>query len=258
MEQQTTNRKKTGLLVALALCCILAVGGGVMAWFSAQDQFVNVFTSGDGITDPEHKPQPGEPETPDPSNPTDPETDGKIFEDKWVPESAISPDSVVAKNPNIGIGKTSRPAYVFAEVENNLGDGTYFLLNDNWMPVAAAQYKGAQGWASIHVNDTAAQAKAYTSGLFVYVGKGGATTGDPVANMAMLTPKTVNDSCGGAYTGELFSKVYAGKTAVINADNPDMVVKAYLAASSNDSENMEAAKQEILDSAKKWVVNNNQ
>lgn len=251
---QNTGKKRTTLIVALVACLVLAVGAGVFAWFSAQDKVVNEFTSGDGITDPEYKPvdpSPDKPDPvdPDPNKPTNPDTDGKIFEDKWVDKSAIAADSSVAKNPNIGIGKTSAPAYVFAEVENAVGNGTYFILNDNWKPVdgAAGKYDGAQGWAAIHSGDQAAQGKAYTGGLFMYVGKGG-------SDMAVLTPQPDL----GAYTGELFSRVYAGDKASIDKGAPKMTVKAYLAAASNKTENLTdpEVKAEILASAKKWVTTN--
>ncbi|MFR2950315.1 MAG: SipW-dependent-type signal peptide-containing protein [Collinsella intestinalis] len=50
MDSKQTGRKRTGLVVALALCCILAVGG-VYAWFSAQDSKTNTFVQGNGVTE---------------------------------------------------------------------------------------------------------------------------------------------------------------------------------------------------------------
>lgn len=254
MESRQQNRKKTGLLVALALCCILAVGGGVMAWFSSTDHEANVFKEGTGITDPEKKPDPTDPENPGTGETSQP-ADGNIIEDKWVHESVISADSVVAKNPNVGIGKDSADAYVFVEVENSLGTGTYFVLNKNWVPVDnCVAYDGTKGWASVHGTDGAAvKGKAYVSGLFVYVGKDDGKTSP--TDMALLSPNDKGTT--GAYTGELFSKVYAGNKAEIEKD-PKMNVKAYLVARSNDSEDIASgdAKQEIINAAKTWAKTN--
>lgn len=248
MESRQQNRKRTGLLVALALCCILAVGGGVLAWFNVTDTAENVFTSGGGITDPDKEPDPDNPEKPGEENNID---GGKVEEDKWEPSSPITPGSSVPKNPNIGIGQDSASAYVFVEVENNVGDGTYFVLNDNWMPVDAdaTKYNGAKGWAAIHENAQDVQNKAYSSGLFVY--KKGAQEGTLPAAMMQLQPNS--------YTGEVFSKVFAGPNAVI-ADDGDitMNVKAYLAAASSDTEDVtsDAVKNEILAAAKAWTKTN--
>ena len=265
MENRQQNRKRTGLLVALALCCILAVGGGVMAWFSAKDEVSNVFTSGGGITDPDHRPE-VDPD-PDPEKPVNPNPSpdpgdeikpgdsdhlkGKIIETKWNPNSVITADSVVSKNPNVGIGKDSKDAYVFAEVENNLGEGTYFILNKGWLPVEATQYDGAKGWFVAH--DSKLQGAAYTSGLFVYVGDSKDQT--PTEAMSLLSPQALGTT--GAYTGELFSKVYAGGTASIDG-TPTMDVKAYLVAKSNDNDDIASAdaKKEIVEAAKAWAEKN--
>ena len=189
---------------------------------------------------------------------------GNIIETEWQPNSAISAESSVAKNPNIGIGKTSKPAYVFAEVENGLGAGTYFILNPGWEAVNATSYDGTKGWAAIHANDPDKQGKAYTSGLFVYVGENPQGS-DVTDRMALLESKTVTGKDGkwGAYTGELFSKVYAGNKAEITGNNQDrkMDVKAFLAAASSAGEftgaSASEAKAEILAAAKAWTTSNN-
>lgn len=269
MENRQQNRKRTGLLAALALCCILAVGGGVMAWFSAKDEVSNVFTSGDGITDPEVQPKPDPNPDPDkPVNPNpDPDTDvdpskdhlnGKIIETKWNPNSAVTADSVISKNPNVGIGLNSKSAFVFVEVENKLGEGSYFILNKGWLPVSATKYNGAEGWASAHGNGAAVKDAAYSSGLFVYVGE---SKENEIANaMALLTPKEVESTGkGGAYTGEVFSEVYTGGKFNISADKK-IDVKAYLVAESSTGEfaGADAAekKKEIIDAAKAWMTSN--
>ena len=60
---------------------ILAVGGGVLAWFSAQDSVTNTFVQGGGITDPDKEPDPDNPTKPDPDGTADP--DGFITETEW-------------------------------------------------------------------------------------------------------------------------------------------------------------------------------
>ena len=130
---QNTGRKRTTLTVVLIACLVLAVGAGVFAWFSAQDSKTNTFVQGDGVTEPQKKPDPNNPqqggEEPNEA------LDKWLIETNWKDNSAIAADSIVAKNPNVGIGKDSKDAYVFLEVENNLGDGSYFVLGDNWAPV---------------------------------------------------------------------------------------------------------------------------
>ena len=233
-----------------------------MAWFSARDQVSNEFTSGNGITDPEVQPMPDpnpNPDkpvnpNPDPDKPVDGDKDylsGKIIETKWVPESVIAADSVISKNPNVGIGKDSKAAYVFAEVENKLGQGTYFILNKGWLAVEALRYDGKDGWFVGH--DSKLQDRAYASGLFVYVGENEKQVPDEA--MKLLEPQALGTT--GAYTGELFSKVYAGGAAIIDG-TPTMDVKAYLVAKSNDKDDIETAeaKREIVEAAKAWRTNN--
>ena len=242
MDSKQTGRKRTGLVVALALCCILAVGG-VFAWFSAQDSKTNTFVQGNGVTEPVKKP-----------NPTDPETGGKddnealdkwLVETNWKPNSAITADSVVPKNPNVGIGKDSRDAYVFLEVENNLGTGTYFVLGDNWAPVMgkATKFNGA----TFPADKTD---RCYTGGLFVYVGD---SKGADENAMAML----VHNSGYDVYTGEAFDKIYTTKDYKFADSSNTINVKAYLAAASADEDmTTDTVKDEIVAKAKDWAQNN--
>ena len=242
MDSKQTGRKRTGLVVALALCCLLAVGG-VFAWFSAQDSKTNTFVQGDNVIEPEKKP-----------NPTDPETGGDVdnealdkwlVETNWKPDSAITADSVIPKNPNVGIGKNSRDAYVFLEVENNLGAGAYFVLGDNWAPVTGktTKFEGAtfpEGKAD----------RCYTGGLFVYTGKSGASEAD----MEMLAHDVQKDK----YTGEAFDKIYTTKDYKFVESSSTIKVKAYLAAASAEDEDMtsQTVKDEIVAKAKNWADNN--
>lgn len=243
MDSKQTGRKRTGLVVALALCCLLAVGG-VFAWFSAQDSKTNTFVQGNGVTEPEKKPDPTNPEQGGSENNSG--LDKWLVETNWKPNSAITADSVIPKNPNVGIGKDSRDAYVFLEVENNLGTGAYFVLGDNWAPVTdkATKFNGAtfpEGKAD----------RCYTGGLFVYVGD---SKGADENAMAMLAHNAGND----VYTGEAFDKIYTTKDYKFADSSNTIKVKAYLAAASAEGEDMDSqkVKDEIIAKAKNWADNN--
>ena len=239
---RSSNKRKTVLIAALAACLILAVGGGVLAWFSAQDSVTNTFVQGDGITDPDKEPDPDNPTKPDPGSTVDP--DGFITETEWVNDSSITPNSIVDKSPTSGLGKDSASAYVFAEVENNLGEGTYFILGDNWMAVEATPYTSPEFAANL---TELQKARAYKSGLFVYTG--GGTNGAVQLNAS-------------TYTGELFRDVYINSGyqwpgGNLPASSSSMLVKAYLVAQSNDKEDLVAKYEtEILPAAKAWAAGN--
>lgn len=253
---QNTGKKRTTLIVALVACLVLAVGAGVFAWFSATAVKTNTFTAG-GITEPTEKPNPG-PTNPDGGGdgkePLD-KPEGNIIETEWNDNNgngaAITPDSIVAKNPNVGIGKNSDNAYVFVEVENALDPvNAYFVLGGKWAPVdgLANKYTGDK---DVTITDPD---RTYTSGLFVYVADN--KSGVNVDDMAMLTGKADIS----VYTGEVFDKIYANKD--FNKLDPgakkNITVKAYLAAASSTTEDMASAevKGEILAKVKDWAKNN--
>lgn len=245
---QNTGRKRTTLTVVLIACLVLAVGAGVFAWFSAQDAKTNTFIQGGGVTEPEKKPDPDNPEQG--GNEDNKPGDQWIIETEWNDNSGITADSIVPKNPNVGIGKGSKDAYVFLEVENNLGANAYFVLGDNWAPVTgeATEYAGAYDPSIAQEK----QGRCYTSGLFVYVGS---SKGTSEADMAML----VNSSDKDKYTGEAFDKIYTNKDYVFEGGKNTINVKSYLAAASYEGEDMstQEVKDEIVAKAKAWVVSNN-
>lgn len=257
---QNTGKKRTTLIVALAACLVLAVGAGVFAWFSAQDTKTNTFTQGGGIEEPTEKPKPdpnpdgsGDGDKGDPIKPPE----GNIIETEWDDEkgAGIDSDSIVAKNPNVGIGKGSKSVYVFVEVENALDPANaYFVLGDKWAPVPdlATQY-------GLDKDVTIPQEKhdrCYTNGLFVYVGDPKDNKGEIIDDMAMLTGKADVS----VYTGEVFDKIYANKnfTALNPGEKKSITVKAYLAAASSTTEDMATAevKAEVLAKAKAWSADN--
>lgn len=252
MDSKQTGRKRTGLVVALALCCILAVGG-VYAWFSAQDSKTNTFIQGGGVTEPVKKPDPTNPEEGQDPNKPDSEDNDKgdqwIIETEWNDNSGITKDSIISKNPNVGIGAGSKDAYVFLEVENNLGTDAYFVLGENWAPVTgeAVKYSGDYD-VTIAQNK---QSRCYTSGLFVYIGNDGAGTSE--ADMAMLQNNADKDM----YTGEAFDKIYTNKNFTLDASKT-IEIKSYLAAKSHKDENMndDGVKADIVTKAKAWAKSN--
>lgn len=250
MESRQQNRKRTGLLVALALCCILAVGGGVMAWFSITTEKTNTFTDGSGITEPDKKPDPDNPQ--EGGNEDNEKGDQWIVETEWENNSPITPGSIVPKNPNVGIGKGSKDAFVFVEVENGLGNDAYFVLGKNWAPVAgrATLYGGDKDVTIPSEN----HGRCYKDGLFVYVGPNSQATDEK--GMAQL----VHDADGqkDKYTGEVFDKIYANKDFKLN-DSKTIKVKAYLASASKNEltdQNGAKTKNEIITKAKNWADKN--
>lgn len=231
------KKRRTVLAVALVACLALAGVMGVMAWYSSQSAITNTFTSGN-IKPPTTDPT--DPGNKDPLEPNkDPQdgghkgqVDGNIVEDAWIPNSHITADSTVAKNPNVGIAPESDAAYVFIYVDNKLGTGTHFKLNANWKAVDGAATQYNPGTGAVEGEDT--------GGLFMYVGDG--------SEAAMLQPDTVGKL--DVWTGEIFSSVAANKDAQI-ADNPRMKVSAYLIAKSNDSEVVSAST--AVDAATNWA-----
>lgn len=208
------RKKRTGLFAALALVLCVAIAGGVFAWYSATAQRTNTFASG-SITEPDKKPDPTDPTIPGNDNV---EVKGNIQETKWVDSSKISANSVVAKNPNIGVGKGSDDSYVFVKVTNNLGKNTYFTLNSNWAPVSnqVVKYTGAGSNAS-----------TYVSGIFVYTGEGTAAK--------ILKGDATKD----VYTGELFSEIHANDSFTGVVDNAKTIdIKAYFGAKSSAGEEL--------------------
>lgn len=256
---QNTGKKRTTLIVALVACLVLAVGAGVFAWFSATAVKTNTFTAG-GITEPTEKPNPG-PTNPDGGgdgkDPLD-KPEGNIIETEWNDNNgngaAITPDSIVAKNPNVGIGKKSNNAYVFVEVENALDPANaYFVLGDKWAPVDELVVTKYAGTKDVTI-PTQKHDRTYTGGLFVYVGDN--KNGDIEQDMKMLEGKADIS----VYTGEVFDKIYANKdfNKLDSGAKKNITVKAYLAAASSATEDMTTAevKGEILAKVKDWAKNN--
>lgn len=178
MHQKAQSKRNPLLLLALALLVLAVAIGGTIAWLTASNHVTNTFTVGE-ITQPVDPDRP-DPDLPDPDNPDNPENPdstawlkGNIYE-IFDPGSVITPGGSTDKKPWIGIGKDSKPSYVFAYVDNKMmaesaeaEDSTYFILNNGW---AAVQDK-ATAYAGV--------SNAYTGGLFKWVGTGNNSGSNP-------------------------------------------------------------------------------
>lgn len=226
MEAETRQRKRRVVMVALAACLVVAGIGGTLAWFSAQSQLDNVFTVGK-ITDPDPEtPKPDDPYTPDPIKPDDPDRDkkvnGNLYEPNWDPNSKIGPGAQVAKDPWVGIGKNSEPAYVYVYVKNDIEDSgdnhAYFKIEEGWAPVNTTMIPNSAN---------------FVEGLFVYVGDNGlkpellVPAGDPKEDAWTKTPLFTHVSTSSSF--KLADNIVDDKAG-------DIKVYAYVAAASNEGE----------------------
>lgn len=236
---ENKKKKRYGIIAALLLL-VLAAGVGTYAWLSATDSETNEFTVG-SIDKPEVKPDPGQPNKPG-DKPTDPSVDGYLFETLWKKDSKMIPDTDIAKNPNVGIGKDSDESYVFiyvknaivkTDAENALAKTPYFTIGNNWKMVEG-EFEG-----KAVTNGTSGQ---YVSGLFVYTNN----TGDP----AVLAPTDGK----AAYTGELFSTVHipAAMNSTDVVEKPAMTVSCYIFGADQKGEKTNAA-DNAVEQAKKWA-----
>ena len=228
---ENKKKKRYGIIAALLLL-VLAAGVGTYAWLTATQSLENVFTVGSfGPTDKK-------PDLIDPEKPGSDENNGAyLFETKWVKNSKIVPGATADKNPNVGIKKGSDNAYVFIYVKNAMvNEGTaaddtpYFTLNNNWKPVDGKVSTSGDG--------------KYLSGLFMYAK-------DATAGPAVLGAKEADAD---VYTGELFSKVVFPGTLDGSkvANNPKMVVSAYIFGADQKGEETNAAAN-ALNQAKAWA-----
>lgn len=232
MEAEVKRRKRRVVLVALAACLVVAGIGGTLAWFSAQSQLTNTFTVGK-ITDPTTKPGTEE-AIPDSEKPD--KLNGNLYEPSWVKDSKIGPGANVAKDPYVGIGKDSEPAYVYVYVKSNLPEGAYFTIESGWEAVDAKMVQGTTD--------------QYTGGLFAY-----ASNYNQGAGLTKLEP-TGNPAKDAWTTTPLFRHIKAGKdyvtTDIENVSNPKngIVVSAYVAAESKTGDSL----ADLDAAAKAWAA----
>ncbi len=221
MEAETRQRKRRVVMVALAACLVVAGIGGTLAWFSAQSQLTNTFKVG-SITPPTT--EPGDPDVEIPKG--DPNLSGNLYEPSWKNESKIGPGAYVPKDPYVGIGKDSEPAYVYIYVKNKFtsSEKPYFQMQSGWEAVQATQATAGAGY--------------YTEGLFVY----GAAN-----NPTKLDPGKAPDSKDAWTKTPLFTHVLTsdGFTSVAGG----IEVYAYVAATSSEKDTID----DLDAAAKAWV-----
>lgn len=224
---ENKKKKRYGIVTALLLL-VLAAGVGTYAWLTAQSGLTNNFTTA-GINKP----------TTDPVDPSQPLPDdntkvnGNLTETKWVKDSKLAPGVSVPKNPNVGIGKGSENAYVYAFVKNETASDTaadshktYFTINSGWKAVDATAVEG--------------EPTHYLGGLFVYVGEGTEAT-------PLIASKNEDK-----WTGELFSQVTTPKDTVQKdfANPATMNVSCFIYAADNT---VEGSSTSALNAAKDWA-----
>lgn len=224
---ENKKKKRYGIIAALLLL-VLAAGVGTYAWLTAQSSLPNNFTTA-GInkptTDPDHPSQP----LPDDNT----KVNGNLTETKWVANSKLAPGVSVPKNPNVGIGKGSENAYVYAFVKNETASAgtpnsrkTYFTINSGWKAVEATTVEG--------------EPTHYLGGLFVYVGDGTEAT-------PLIASKTEDK-----WTGELFSNVTTPKETEQKdfAKDAKMTVNCFVYAADSTTEGSPASAEVA---AKDWA-----
>lgn len=224
---ENKKKKRYGIVAALLLL-VLAAGVGTYAWLTAKSTLTNNFTTA-GINKPTT--EPGHPDQPLPDDNT--KVNGNLTETKWVKDSKLAPGVTVSKNPNVGIGKGSENAYVYAFVKNETASDTaadshktYFTIN--------------QGWKAVQADTVAGEPTHYLGGLFVYVGNGTEAT-------PLIASKTEDK-----WTGELFSNVTTPKETEQEdfAKDAKMTVNCFIYAADETAEGSSAS---ALAAAKKWA-----
>lgn len=226
---ENKKKKRYGIIAALLLL-VLAAGVGTYAWLTAQSSLTNNFTTA-GINHP----------TTNPDNPDQPIPDdkakvnGNLTETNWVKDSKLAPGVSVAKNPNVGIGKGSENAYVYAFVKNETASDTaadshktYFTIN--------------QGWKAVQADTVTGEPTHYLGGLFVYVGEGEGAEATP------LIASETEDK----WTGELFSNVTTPKETEQKdfAKDAKMTVNCFVYAADSTTEGSAASAEAA---AKDWA-----
>lgn len=141
------SKKRSILIVCLALALVAAAVLGTIAYMTAQDSKTNTFTVGSF-----NKPT-------DPKNP-DQTLDSYLIEPNWVENSKLVPGGSVAKDPKVGIGAGSEDAYIYVYVDNKtLTDANKKLVT----------FTLGDGWTAVTGHAVAGDAdNTYVGGLFKY------------------------------------------------------------------------------------------
>ncbi len=220
------TKTKSIMTVCLAVALVAVAVLGTIAYMTATSSKTNTFTVGD-FDYPTVDPR---------DDSTQIDIAGYIYEPNWVDGSKLVPGNSVAKDPYVGIGKDSDPAYVYVYIENKVlkSDVTNkyvtFTLNEGWSAVAGKAVAGeSEG--------------TYVSGLFKY--------------NTMLDPTSDEKD---KWTTPIFEKVNvsleATKDDFVKADgtnSPTMTVYAFIhQAKDGEGNSLETAADAA---AKTWADN---
>ncbi len=221
------TKTKSIMTICLAAALVAVAVMGTIAYMTATSYKENTFTVGDF----------GYP-TVDPTKPEQSiDIDGYIYEPAWVDGSKLIPGKSVAKDPYVGIGKDSDPAWVYVYIDNqtleSAGDKLVtFKLNDGWVPVAEKTVDAGA--------DTDDGKTKYVSGLFKY-----STILNPASADAWTAAPIFNKvDVDATVTKDKFKKVEE-KFA------PKMTVYAYIHQANDDSGAIDT--DTIEQAAKAWA-----
>ena len=128
-------KKRLIIVVAIALVCVLAVGGTI-AWLTASASVTNTFTVGKiAIT---------------------------LTEPAWAVGSKIYPGAVIGKDPTITVTAGSEDCYVYAMVDNQLNGtvagATELGVHSDWTAIGTSGTKTVYRYKTIVLYNAANQA----------------------------------------------------------------------------------------------------
>lgn len=264
------RNKKPLLIGALAVLLVALVVGGTIAWMTAQDSKVNAFTVGT-FDNPTKDPETDDPDTEDDEDEKESDTDntdGFLTETEWNyddEDPQLIPGDPIAKNPNVGVAKTSVNPYVFIFVKNNATYSTatvnvatygpYFTIEDQWKSVTDTHNSGEGNFTQVVTPTTSmgagAPSDAFVDGLFMYVGDNTSASLPQILDVSKAAPGEEN-----VYTGELFETITLpnGNAEGIDTENANVSVYAFIYGSkSGATGNEEGTAQAALDAAIQWA-----
>ena len=251
MKAQTRSLMSLCLAVVLVLSAVL----GTIAYMTDSSSKTNTFTVG-SFNNP----------TTDPDDPSKTITvNGFIYEKNWEANDSstpsqegvtkdnhkLGPGGSTVKDPKVGIGKDSEPAYVYVYIDNKMlsesGDEVYFELNSEWKPVGAVGTDYTVTTVTIGENPT----EYYTGGLFKYVGEG--STDDQ--GQTVYANSILDATNADAWTvAPVFDKVFTNsKVNTSKLTSKDMVVWAFIHQAKDGSSDI--GETTIDQAAKDWVKN---
>lgn len=183
-------KKRLIIVVAVALVCVLAVGGTI-AWLTASASVTNTFTVGKiAIT---------------------------LTEPAWTAGSKIYPGAVISKNPTITVTADSEDCYVYAMVDNQLNgsiaNAAALNVHADWTSIGTSGTKTVYRYKTIVLLNPADQG---LTPVFTAVTVSGTAVTE--ANIALLN------------NGKIEVKAYAHQSNMTTQAAADAAALAYLLA----------------------------